>query len=146
MAAQIYYNLDSIGDDIVAGKIDNIEWRGVRFEKVREGRWFEAEQENFLLVSKYYVCSECNRRYNHNWPYCPHCGAKMENAAPENDEEQSHWISLGHQSGFLKHPYSEDFKCSNCGYEQYTIFNSPPDICPHCGQKMNGEGEEDETD
>lgn len=47
------------------------------------------------------------------------------------------WIPLGHRSGFLKHPYSEDFKCSYCGYEEYTIFMPPPKMCPHCHAQMD---------
>ena len=42
------------------------------------------------------------------------------------------WISLGHQIGFLKHPWSEDYRCSLCGYEAYTIGTPPPKVCPQC--------------
>ena len=54
---------------------------------------------------------------------------------PGGDAE---WISLGHRMGFCKHPYSEDFKCSQCGYEAYTIppLVGPPDVCPGCGARM----------
>ena len=58
------------------------------------------------------------------------------------------WIPLGHQIGFLKHPWSEDYRCSLCGYEAYTIGTPPPSICPQChanntiyegeNQKMKG--------
>lgn len=42
------------------------------------------------------------------------------------------WICLGHQIGILKHPYSIDYRCSLCGYEAYTLFSLPPDVCPQC--------------
>lgn len=44
------------------------------------------------------------------------------------------WICLGHKSGFLKHPESIDWKCSNCSYESYWF--APP-VCPNCRAKMN---------
>lgn len=50
------------------------------------------------------------------------------------------WIPLGYRSGFLKNPDSEDFRCSICGYEAYTLFFPPPERCPSCGAKMDGEG------
>ena len=64
----------------------------------------------------------------------------------EKPEGEAKWISLGHRIGFCKHPYSEDFKCSQCGYEAYTIppLIGPPDICPECGARMTmGEEEHD---
>ena len=42
------------------------------------------------------------------------------------------WIPLGHQIGFLKHPFSEDYRCSLCGYEAYTLCSEPPNVCPQC--------------
>ena len=50
----------------------------------------------------------------------------------------SYWIPLGHRPGYLKHPYSEDFKCAACGYEQYTVLTLPPAVCPHCHAAMKG--------
>ena len=54
------------------------------------------------------------------------------------DRNTAAWIPLGHISRFLAHPYSEYYKCSSCGYEQYTLFMDPPAVCPHClsGMKM----------
>ena len=52
------------------------------------------------------------------------------------EEEEGIWISLGHVRGPLSHPYSETFKCSICGYEQYTLFMNPPNKCPHCKANM----------
>ena len=50
------------------------------------------------------------------------------------------WECLGHQIGYLKHPYSIDYRCSVCGYKLYTVFGCPPlpDRCPHCGAIMEG--------
>jgi len=50
--------------------------------------------------------------------------------------ESGKWIPLGHRMGVLKHPFSEDYRCSLCGYEQYTIFEYPPRECPKCGATM----------
>lgn len=46
------------------------------------------------------------------------------------------WESLGHRIGLFKHPDSEDYKCSLCGYKAYTIYSSPPQTCPNCGAYM----------
>lgn len=49
-----------------------------------------------------------------------------------NREKVGEWIALGHQSGMFKHPWSEDYKCPFCGYEQYTLLTEPPNRCPIC--------------
>ena len=55
-------------------------------------------------------------------------------------QDEMNWIPLGHRPGFCKHPYSEDYKCPVCGYEQYTIYMMPPKRCPRCNSEMgNGE-------
>ena len=46
------------------------------------------------------------------------------------------WEPLGHRMGVFKHPDSEDYKCSVCGYESYTIYALPPKTCPECGADM----------
>ena len=53
-----------------------------------------------------------------------------------NEDKIGVWESLGHRSGLLSHPGSEDFRCSLCGYEAYTIFPPPPNRCPICRAKM----------
>lgn len=53
-----------------------------------------------------------------------------------HDGESGKWIPLGHRMGVLKHPFSEDYRCSLCGYEQYTIFEYPPRECPKCRATM----------
>lgn len=53
------------------------------------------------------------------------------------------WEPLGHIIGFLNHPDSEYYKCSLCGYEQYTLYQQPPDTCPACFASMtSGKGDE----
>lgn len=56
-----------------------------------------------------------------------------------NPDKKGEWIPLGHRPGYLKHPFSEDYKCSVCGYEQYTLFMGPPAQCPACGSSMGTE-------
>ena len=53
-----------------------------------------------------------------------------------DDRNMATWIPLGHRSGFLCHPYSEYYKCSSCGYEQYTLFMDSPAMCPNCLSRM----------
>ena len=51
-------------------------------QEVKHGRWVKNEAESALHVEPIYDCSAC-----HNWqawgdyectPYCPNCGAKMD--------------------------------------------------------------------
>lgn len=59
----------------------------------------------------------------------------------EEDTDESviaEWICLGHRIGYLKHPYSIDYKCSNCGYEEYTLLSYPPERCSKCRAYMKG--------
>lgn len=43
------------------------------------GRWVDAvEQPYFRKHSHTKVCSECGRRKEGRWDFCPHCGARME--------------------------------------------------------------------
>lgn len=53
-----------------------------------------------------------------------------------NTGKTSSWRSLGHRMGYGKHPWSIDYKCKLCGYEQYTVLMPPPEYCPHCGAYM----------
>lgn len=57
-------------------------------------------------------------------------------SAINKDDTEAHWIYLGHRMGPFKHPDSEDYKCSNCGYEAYTILMDPPEVCPKCKARM----------
>lgn len=69
--------------------------------------------------------------------------------AEEHPEEESNrhgtWVPLGHRSGYMKHPWSEDFRCSLCGYEVYVVLFSPPKCCPKCFAQMDG-GEDNAKD
>lgn len=69
------------------------------------------------------------------------CGKILDKLAAEqkqNAGERGEWIPLGHRMGLMKHPYSLDYKCSLCGYEEYTLLMPPPDTCPNCGARMEG--------
>jgi len=50
--------------------------------------------------------------------------------------KEGYWIQLGHRMGTLKHPMSVDYKCSLCGFEEYTLFIDPPMECRNCGGVM----------
>jgi len=59
-----------------------------------------------------------------------------EKVIPHSDE-CGKWISLGHRSGLFKHPYSVDFKCPFCGYEEYSVpMLWIPENCMRCGAKL----------
>ena len=113
------------------------------------GHWIDTYGDSW-------ICSECgvesyvdedwkpkdDRAFKMN--FCHYCDADMRNQKKENEGAHGEWISLGHRMGPMKHPWSEDYKCPFCGYEQYTVLSYPPESCPRCGAKLkggsNGEG------
>ena len=114
-------------------------------DDVRENVRGEWIKEPIVLTSNppQYVweCSVCGyemRGFN-NTNFCPNCGAEMGNSTAMNKTINAEWICLGHRMGFCKHPDSVDYKCSNCGHEEYTLFFQPPDKCPNCGASMKGD-------
>ena len=68
----------------------------------------------------------------------------LEKQIAENKEEATakcgEWISLGYRPGPFKHPFSEDYKCSACGHEIYTVMWTPPEYCPACKSFMKNGG------
>ena len=44
-------------------------------EPVEHGYWV---WENYLTEGSWWLCSECGDRFETPYPYCPHCGAKMD--------------------------------------------------------------------
>lgn len=64
----------------------------------------------------------------------------LEEAIAKKPKEEpglfAHWECLGHKPGIMKHPFSLDYRCSNCGYESYW---TTPVICPNCHALMKGE-------
>ena len=47
--------------------------------------WIEGNEDHVSCDSIcYYTCSECNHSFSDDTPYCPNCGAKM-------DEEVERW-------------------------------------------------------
>lgn len=59
-----------------------------------------------------------------------------------NKGKTGEWVLLGHLMRPMDHPYSLWYKCSLCGYEEYTLFFPAPGRCPHCGADMRGEDDE----
>ena len=48
-------------------------------QPVRHGRWVQADEQPYFR--KHYhtmICSECRKKKNGNWNYCPNCGAKQD--------------------------------------------------------------------
>ena len=84
--------------------------------------------------------SKCNKlNLTPMWPndYCSYGERKDEEDTDESVIAE--WICLGHRMGPLKHPYSVDYRCSNCGHEEYTLLSPPPERCPNCRAHMKGE-------
>ena len=87
---------------------------------------------------KYFDTGYCGipfigKKVNPNY-YCSYGERKDEEDIDESVIAE--WICLGHRMGSLKHPYSVDYKCSNCGHEEYTLLSSPPERCPNCRAQM----------
>lgn len=48
-------------------------------EPVRHAAWrLETNEEEPNPMFKLVICSNCNSKANHTYPYCPHCGAHMD--------------------------------------------------------------------
>ena len=73
---------------------------------------------------------------------CPNCDCEIHIDGEKVIDGE--WECMGHRIGFLKHPYSIDYECSNCRYEVYTLGGLPrlTKYCPQCGARMkNGEAD-----
>ncbi len=53
-------------------------------EEVRHGEWIKQHVSQELCGVEYYCCSLCNREEQYKPPYCPHCGAKMDEKERSN--------------------------------------------------------------
>lgn len=52
---------------------------------VRHGTWIKADEQPYFR--KHYhakVCSECGKRKDGKWLYCPYCGSKNQDGGPDN--------------------------------------------------------------
>lgn len=100
--------------------------------------WVPKDHDGSQRVCTCSACGEDTNYVNFDdpYPFCPNCGADMNDKYGKGFGKVGTWQSLGHRIGYLKHPWSEDFKCSICGYEQYTLLFPPPDVCPKCGARM----------
>ena len=59
--------------------------------------------------------------------FCPNCGADMRNIRA-NRGLHGKWEPLGHRIGIGKHPHSEEYRCSLCGYEAYTVYSGEKSV------------------
>lgn len=80
--------------ELVKGVIDVIDKSPtVDAEPVRHGQWVEMYQEE-VMFEGVYKCSHCGEMYSftdgtpedNKYNYCPHCGAKMDGGA-ENEQK-----------------------------------------------------------
>ena len=59
------------------GKVNQIP--RIEAEPVRHAHWIEGNEDHVSCDSVcYYTCSECKHSFSDDTPYCPHCGAKMD--------------------------------------------------------------------
>lgn len=52
---------------------------------VRRGTWIKADEQPYFR--KHYhakVCSECGKRKDGKWLYCPYCGSKNQDGGKDN--------------------------------------------------------------
>lgn len=52
---------------------------------VRHGTWINADEQPYFR--KHYhakVCSECGKRKDGKWLYCPYCGSKNQDGGKDN--------------------------------------------------------------
>lgn len=53
--------------------------RKIEAEPVKHARWIEGNEDHVSCDSIcYYTCSECNHSFSDDTPYCPNCGALMD--------------------------------------------------------------------
>lgn len=72
-------------DKITIGQFDEMLKPLRDVEPVRHGKWEQVdEQPHFRKHFHRMCCSECRHEGYKSYPYCPHCGAKMDG------EEQEH--------------------------------------------------------
>jgi len=135
--------------DAIARRIEELPSADV--QPVKRGNW--TTKQILWHVGEYY-CDQCGRSHpalieKPKDRYCRWCGAKMTDEKDEepinNFKKKGKWIPLGHRPGYLKHPWSEDYKCSLCGYEAYTILMEPPELCPNCHAEMIKEKNNDQS-
>lgn len=83
-------------DSIFVGDPVHYEWiafRGdinriprIEAERVRHAHWIDLKEDHVSCDSAFYfTCSECKHSFSDDTPYCPHCGAKMDEAEDETD-------------------------------------------------------------
>ena len=74
--------MNSLNDEQLNRLYDRIEQLVNENEKLKEGKhahWIEYEEDHVSCDSAYYyTCSECKHSFSDDTPYCPHCGAKMD--------------------------------------------------------------------
>lgn len=68
-----YYNLFVKGFSECVGHVANYPITDV--VEVKHGKWIDLGRNYYTFVNQ---CSECGAKYDFRSPYCPNCGAKME--------------------------------------------------------------------
>lgn len=62
--------------DCIASEIASIPIADI--EEVKHGHWILRPASNRIVDDDYYVCSSCGQSSYDETPYCPECGAKMD--------------------------------------------------------------------
>lgn len=56
----------------------------------KRGKWIVERRERFVGILDGFLCSECGEWHagHIKYPYCPYCGAKMDDAENTSDVHQ----------------------------------------------------------
>ena len=96
------------------------------------------------LNRTYFICSECGagNKYANLFNFCPQCGAV--NRGIGRKKKNIIYISDGYYDGL---PVYDEAECPNCSkhFEEYGEAWKC-NFCPDCGQALNWDFEEENTD
>lgn len=70
---------DSVHYEWIAFREEVNQIHRIEAEPVKHAHWIEGNEDHVSCDSIcYYTCSECNHSFSDDTPYCPNCGALMD--------------------------------------------------------------------
>lgn len=88
------------------------------------------------LISKEHLLQQLDGRPEDGWISIKAMRTMIEAEEEREEQKTGEWINLGHIPGPFKHPYSEDYQCSVCGFTVYGWGWTPKKFCEKCGARM----------